>query len=964
MNRAAAIAPKAAPVRANTASNSGLLQRQCACGSRTSGASGQCEGCSKKRIAGLQTKVRVGPSGDAFELEADRVADQVMAMPPRVDAPHPDSRSAAPLVQRRVSDGSGGLSDAPAIVSGVLRSPGQALDPATRDFFELRFGHDFSRVRVHSDRTAAHSADSVGALAYTVGHNVVFAENQYSPGSAAGNRLLAHELTHVVQQDASASHAQLLRRQPSSKKKGKILSLKEVAADAGREKKRANSGQSEAKVCRSISVGPSPQNCPATLAPGTVVTILEEKVGGLWLRIDPTGISGVGPKEHVHVLAAFVKDVPPDVVQAPEPSAPAAAAPTQTEPAKVEPQVEKPSDKFNARLQGIPAKMKWNGKMGRTWMAVHFCVVAMDFWFNEPKDRDTATKLINAVNKNYKDKYLTDSVFDKKFYGMSGFAITPLRMFYLAGKSSIERLRQLVIPGIGMGEATWEDQISRLKRAADEVLSVMADDVAIKDTRNIKQLDDMTSFKPAKAFTSGLLDGARGELSDEDYKKLASKLADSSLLSSVMPAIVAAGTVVGIGKEIVDALKGLYEFASSPIEMSKNMLLLIGTLMTDEEGSRALGEAIGAQEAKSLRAMTKEDVVTFTYKLGEKVGPVVVGVVLSIVTGGTVGAAASSTRLLAFLKKFPKVTKQIDRIKELLPEKKAKPDIDAPDASKPSTPPSKPDVPAESAQPSPGKPEAIPGAKKAGTKRFSDAEAKGLKHLSKNPKNLREVADKKLLDEGYELELPSGKHIYRRHRDGTWCRFSTKECGFALDPEDDAAFLKAAAEKGPPGKGVEVELTEKQTQRVRRVTEALNDDTKWGNISHKDRLRLGRVYDKVMDKLVLAIAEGSGAKTFHYVDLDANFIKKLRDAGGRVVITEGRIKSQGMRFDILEIDFSKKRGDLIDLAATTSSKHVAKTRSYKVALEKLLEVPVDATEMLYTGPKGELLETLIEVPIK
>ena len=65
---------------------------------------------------------------------------------------------------------------------------------------EARFGHDFTRVRVHTDARAANSARAVGAIAYTVGHNVVFGQGRYVPSTSPGDRLLAHELAHVVQQ--------------------------------------------------------------------------------------------------------------------------------------------------------------------------------------------------------------------------------------------------------------------------------------------------------------------------------------------------------------------------------------------------------------------------------------------------------------------------------------------------------------------------------------------------------------------------------------------------------------------------------------------------------------------------------------------------------------------------------------------------------------------------------------------
>lgn len=89
---------------------------------------------------------------------------------------------------------------APPIVHEVLHSPGQPLDTCTRAFFEPRFGHDFSRVRVHADHEAARSARAVNALAYTVGNHVVFGSGQFSPSTKSGQRLLAHELVHVGQQ--------------------------------------------------------------------------------------------------------------------------------------------------------------------------------------------------------------------------------------------------------------------------------------------------------------------------------------------------------------------------------------------------------------------------------------------------------------------------------------------------------------------------------------------------------------------------------------------------------------------------------------------------------------------------------------------------------------------------------------------------------------------------------------------
>ena len=119
-------------------------------------------------------------------------------------APHPPGAPSA-VVQRRVASGSSGPIGAPPIVRDVLTSSGRPLDRPTRSLFESRFGHDFGQVRIHADAKAAESARSVNALAYTVGRDVVFGAGQYAPGTSAGQKLLAHELTHVVQQSGGAA---------------------------------------------------------------------------------------------------------------------------------------------------------------------------------------------------------------------------------------------------------------------------------------------------------------------------------------------------------------------------------------------------------------------------------------------------------------------------------------------------------------------------------------------------------------------------------------------------------------------------------------------------------------------------------------------------------------------------------------------------------------------------------------
>ena len=161
----------------------------------------------------IQTKLAINQPGDEYEQEADRVAEQVMRMPEpqlqracacggtchKCQTERPDQEHGR-LQTKRAGSSDHEQTVVPPIVHEVLASPGQPLDAPTRAFMEPRFGHDFSHVRVHADERAGDSAHAVNALAYTVGHHLVFGASQYSPTTPSGRRLLAHELVHSVQQ--------------------------------------------------------------------------------------------------------------------------------------------------------------------------------------------------------------------------------------------------------------------------------------------------------------------------------------------------------------------------------------------------------------------------------------------------------------------------------------------------------------------------------------------------------------------------------------------------------------------------------------------------------------------------------------------------------------------------------------------------------------------------------------------
>jgi Domain of unknown function (DUF4157) len=207
----------------------------------------------------IQAKLQISQPGDEYEREADRVAEQVTRMPdqatPAVVRPEGPSQISGlqrkceqceeeqiqrqPMdeemeeeqIQRQPMDEKMEEEEAslqtkeaagqtpqvtPAMQAQIdgLRGGGQPLSEPMRAFFEPRFGHDFSRVRVHTDQPAERSARAVNAQAYTTGSHIVFGAGYYSPETLDGRRLLAHELTHVVQQGASPMSTAVMQRTP------------------------------------------------------------------------------------------------------------------------------------------------------------------------------------------------------------------------------------------------------------------------------------------------------------------------------------------------------------------------------------------------------------------------------------------------------------------------------------------------------------------------------------------------------------------------------------------------------------------------------------------------------------------------------------------------------------------------------------------------------------------------------
>jgi len=207
-----------------TTTPSVLVQRSCACGESAS-LGAKCEDCANGKL----------------KLQRSAVAD----------ASHSDRLTAPPIVH------------------DVLRSPGQPLDQTVRAGMEAGFGHDFSRVRVHTDRAAAESARAVNARAFTVGEQIVFGEQQYAAGSESGKQLLAHELVHTIQQRGSVNHRALEVSRPTDSSEHEADAAAAAALDhekpAGQIATGVPGARDAASVSRSVFAGRPAAVRPAPL---------------------------------------------------------------------------------------------------------------------------------------------------------------------------------------------------------------------------------------------------------------------------------------------------------------------------------------------------------------------------------------------------------------------------------------------------------------------------------------------------------------------------------------------------------------------------------------------------------------------------------------------------------------------------------------------------------------------------
>jgi hypothetical protein len=179
------------------------------------------------------------------------------------------------------------------------------------------------------------------------------------------------------------------------------------------------------------------------------------------------------------------------------------------------------------------------------------------------------------------------------------------------------------------------------------------------------------------------------------------------------------------------------------------------------------------------------------------------------------------------------------------------------------------------------------------------------------------------------------------------------------DPVERAHHIDALRETLGEEPGLRIGLTERAIQRL-AAAEATG---RWTDISGADRSALGTHYGYIVEQITREIAGGGRARVLHYPLVDTKLIEALAEEGGRVLITQGRLRGGAMRFDIVEIDFDRLHISLIDLTPRSDASHIKSTLAYASELHNLTGFPVHAAELYFVDMEGGLRQELEEVDL-
>ena len=674
----------------------------------------------------VQAKLTIGPADDEYEREADRVADEVMRMP----AAPPTALRAARIVQRKCHEcesaesqatAGGGIkrqcaeceqeeekesegelrlqakrADAttPAVPDGLatyVRSRsghGRPLDPATRSDMEARFGQDFRRVRLHDDAAAAASARSISARAYTVADNIVFAAGEFAPATSDGRRLLAHELTHVVQQSSAAptngrissrasTAGPLIARQRGGGKAGSPGAVERMSAEdalAAIAEYRGGAGDNSFAALAAIQGALKPPFTTENAARRRLLlraafSLLDKETAARVLQVltKPEGAAQKSLRDRFERLDRSVRRPLLDMLREPAPAPTAEAAPTATPSPR-------PSAAWLALGEGVYAYLV--GRRGMTldhvarYMTGHPDLPDLLAHVNKLPRNQRLEELhpvvvpIDYIDTNYPawedmPPHIRESIANARSAR--------------AGQESFRRFATVDTRrtgGVGLFPTTgalFGSAAEALLEASKALLG------AIKAVGRLIKGVILAPYYAAKsiyAFFEGLIDGLRGSLDADTFRRIVDKKPSKLDLVVFVPAY-SAGVIKGIYDEGKNLVESLADIIGDPLAFLKSLADLIVAFLTPEGGPvfRALGEAMGKQFADRIKELATESLAGFAFAVGKIAGYVLVEIVLTMIGARAGKFALEAAEKLRGIKKF-------ERLLEKLPHKR----VDAPDA--------------------------------------------------------------------------------------------------------------------------------------------------------------------------------------------------------------------------------------------------------------------------------------------
>jgi len=978
------------------------------------------------RSGRLQRKARVSQPADPLERDADCAADAIVSgayahtahqnisgdvqrMPTEDEklarALGLGSSSAREDVQSTVPEDEADTRAAEVV--GQLYG-GRNLDESTRALMESRFGESFSDVRIHIGHRAGELADSLQSRAFTVGENIVFAESQFAPETTEGQRVLAHELAHVIQQRrptgpvASEKDAERDARESARElARGGTPDVRERAAP-GTVQKQGNEEEEQIATTKprvhtstayynsdSSSVAIHLETHPDPIAVGTTASFdLPHDNGGIWDPGARTLAIRVFLKSYASLRAAgkagdvardlnlnLIVIIPvvegedqPEIVitptkqQPPKPAPTAKRQPTQPAPLKPSrPPVPSPpqiairpdAERSQVELAAAPPRREPEFVQAVTPtlspdLAARVTKIQSNlksftfnpFWRTEIID---AFKGLSPSEFQQLQDQLGENDMNEVFDQLDPFYATLVGTFgpITKGQSKLNEKRvEFILSTKDWGavkEAFYRwmfdimrgDEISFVlnrvaaeKRLPDTILSVPGL-VEYLNRRGvpIPEQSPTTAYEGIKrglegfwtqAWSGTIFSGGPSfeytYLPDE-YQKLYFHNLGLEFEKAVTSGNVARGAASHVTLGVSDIPIGIYGAGKATIG--------------------GISDIAGGKSGEGAEKLTSVVLTILTILVGRKVAKLSAASALeeSAILEGGAGPIAR-TPINWEVRSLGKTASGLDRFiarhisgefVELLVDQE-KGNIKATHIATGAT------ILYENGQITRGPAGLLPPPTVSWPTGFEplgrEAPTLTISPLGAPPSLAPPLAPPTL--------LPAA-------------------------PRALAGSVVGNLPEALGGAGLTIELKPSQVEKLLSAEQA----AKWTDLPGPVRTSLGKRYGYIVQELTREIASGGRAKAvLHWPLVDADLISRLKATGGRVVITEGRLKGGDLRFDFAEIDFDRGKVEVLDLTPSKDPAHIAKTAAYAEELRKLTGFEVESFELLYVGEEGELLPEL------